>query len=128
MALDSSGIAITALESGPLPARTENMIADVTTRRRKVLYGTGFFALLGALLGSYFGPKVIAWYFDPPVDIGVNCRSAVEWAMARLQVTQFCGLVIGLAVGFAVMMHRTRTGAPKPPAAGQPAPGGGGGA
>ena len=61
-------------------------------RNKKIFYGSCFFALLGALLSSYLGPKAIAWYFDPPVDIGVNCRSAVEWAMARLQLAQMAGL------------------------------------
>lgn len=78
------------------------------SRRKKILHGTGFFALLGALLSSYVGPKVIAWYFDPPVNIGVNCRSAVEWSMSRLQSTQVCGLGIGCVVGLAFMIHRTR--------------------
>jgi hypothetical protein len=77
-------------------------------RRKKILYGTAFCALLGALLSSYIGPKVIAWYFDPPVNIGVNCRSAVEWSMARLQLTQLCGLVVGLIIGLAITIHRTR--------------------
>ena len=77
-------------------------------RRKKILHGTVFFALVGALLSSYVGPKVIAWYFDPPVNIGVNCRSAVEWSMTRLQVTQFCGLCVGLVVGLVITISYTR--------------------
>jgi hypothetical protein len=81
-------------------------------RRKKILHGTAFFALLGALLSSYLGPKVIAWYFDPPVNIGVNCRSAVEWSMSRLQATQFVGLVVGLVAGLTFMVLRTRPRTP----------------
>jgi hypothetical protein len=78
------------------------------SRGKKVLYGSGTFALLGALLSTYVGPKVIAWYFDPPVDIGVNCRPAVEWSMSKLQMTQFFGLLIGFALGLAIMLLITK--------------------
>jgi hypothetical protein len=77
-------------------------------RRTKLLYGTGIFALSGALLSSYIAPKVIAWYFDPPVNIGVNCRTAVEWSMTKLQVMQFWGLTVGLALGLLIMLLATR--------------------
>lgn len=83
-------------------------------RSRKIIYGTLIFALLGALLSSYVGPKIIAWYFDPPVNIGVNCRSAVEWSMSKLQITQFWGLVGGLIVGVVFMSLVTRTKGTKP--------------
>jgi hypothetical protein len=87
--------------------QTESKSGEVG-RKNKIMYGTGVFALLGALLSSYLAPKIIAWWFDPPVDIGVNCRGAVEWSMAKLQVTQFWGLVIGLVLGLIVMIAVTR--------------------
>ncbi len=71
-------------------------------------------ALIGALLSTYIAPKIIAWYFDPPVDIGVNCRSAVEWSMSKLQLTQFCGLAAGFLIGLTLMIMVTR-GTPKGP-------------
>jgi hypothetical protein len=82
-------------------------------RRTKVIYGTGVFALTGALSSSYIAPKVIAWYFDPPVDIGVNCRTAVEWSMSKLQTLQIWGLAVGFALGLFVMIWMTRPKAAK---------------
>lgn len=60
------------------------------------------------ILASWFGPNVIAWYFDPPVEIGVNCRPAVEWAMRRLQWIQAGSLVVGGVVGFLVGLKFSR--------------------
>ena len=64
--------------------------------RSSVFSWIGIGALVGALLASWLAPKGIAWYFDPPVNIGVNCREATEWAMSRLLMTQFWGLVSGV--------------------------------
>lgn len=77
------------------------------SRSRIVILGTSFFALFGAVATSYFGPKAIAWYFDPPVDIGVNCRSAVEWSMAQLQKLQLIGFVTGTVLGLLAMVWLT---------------------
>ncbi|MDB5036487.1 MAG: hypothetical protein JWQ35_15 [Bacteriovoracaceae bacterium] len=53
-------------------------------------------AFIGGFLSSMFSPRVIGWYFEPPVDIGINCRAATEWAMARFQWAQLGGTVIGV--------------------------------
>jgi len=60
-------------------------------------------ALLGALLASWLAPKGIAWYFDPPVDIGVNCKQATEWSMSRLLIAQFWGFVFGMIATLAML-------------------------
>jgi len=67
-------------------------------------------ALLGALLASWLAPKGIAWYFDPPVNIGVNCREATEWSMSRLLIAQFWGLIAGVvgSLGVATLFRRKR--------------------
>lgn len=88
-------------------------MTKTSSRTNKILYGTATFALLGALLSSYIGPKIIAWYFDPPVNIGVNCRQAVEWSMAKLQVTQFFGLLAGIVIGLVAMIFFTHPKKPK---------------
>lgn len=70
----------------------------------------GIGALLGALLASWLAPKGIAWYFDPPVDIGVNCKQATEWSMSRLLIAQFWGLVFGtIATLTALFFFRRKT-------------------
>jgi hypothetical protein len=52
-------------------------------------------AFIGAILSSWLAPKGIAWYFDPPVNIGINCREATEWAMGNLIKMQLFGIVGG---------------------------------
>lgn len=73
-----------------------------------------FGGLLGAFLTSWLAPKAIAWYFDPPVDIGVNCRKATEWSMAKLQLAQSIGLGIGAVLGLGTWMSTRRRRNPSP--------------
>ena len=65
------------------------------------------FSLAGAFIGgsisSIVSPRMIAWYFEPPVEIGVNCRSATEWAMEHLQWAQFGGMAAGAVL--ALIIH-----------------------
>jgi len=84
------------------------MSTGPNSRLRYVMTASFFAALAGAFLASYFGPKVIAWYFDPPVNIGINCRSAVEWSMSRLQSVQAWGMAGGLVLGIALGLWLTR--------------------
>jgi len=56
-------------------------------------------AVIGSALASWLAPKGIAWYFNPPVNIGIDCRSATEWAMAKLQIFQLVGLLFGGGAG-----------------------------
>lgn len=58
-------------------------------------------ALLGVVLSCLYGPKVISWWFEPPVDVGYNCRPATDWAMKRLMLVQIASLLLGalLATG-----------------------------
>ncbi len=79
---------------------------------KTLLTALGIGALIGGFFTSWLAPKVIAWYFEPPVEIGVNCRPATEWAMAKLQMLQGLGLIAGAIVGaiiyFVVMQRRNR--------------------
>jgi hypothetical protein len=80
-----------------------------TSRQSKIVYGAGIFAILCGLLTSYLSPKIISWYFDPPVNMGVNCNGAVEWAMARLQTAQLFGVFGGMVLGFVVTFIITKS-------------------
>lgn len=52
---------------------------------------------LGFLLASLVAPQIISWYFEPPVEIGVNCKPAVEWALQKLVYVQwFSGPIIAV--------------------------------
>jgi hypothetical protein len=61
-------------------------------------FGFGFLclgALLGALLATASGPALIAWYFEPPADLGLSCAPAVRWSLGRLAVFQWWGAGLG---------------------------------
>ena len=76
--------------------------SDVSTPWKRVFQLALLIGLIGAVLVSWVAPKAIAWYFDPPVNIGVNCRQAVEWSMSRLQTAQLAGFLVGLLAGLAI--------------------------
>lgn len=71
-------------------------------------------ALLGGALTSWLAPKMIAWYFDPPVDIGVNCRAATEWSMRNLQRAQLFGILVGAAISIALAVYLEKRNLAKP--------------
>ena len=56
-------------------------------------------ALIGGLLASWLSPKVIAWYFRPPAQIGLNCSEPIEWALGKMQVALGVGIVAGAVAG-----------------------------
>ena len=80
------------------------------TKKPKFLMFIFLGAIIGSALASWLAPKGIAWYFDPPVDIGVNCKSATEWAMNRLRTMQIVGLGVGAVFGLilAIVVKRRR--------------------
>ncbi len=85
------------------------------------------FALILGIVASWLAPKVIAYWYAPPVPSGAasafNCTDAVTWAMNKLVWTQIIGsaggAILGLVVGI-LLGRRTRTVAP-PPASSPPA-------
>lgn len=54
---------------------------------------------VGIVLTSLLVPSMIGWYFEPPVEIGINCRPAVDWALDRFLWFQLIGSGAGLALG-----------------------------
>ena len=76
--------------------------------RPGALWNTLFFGFLFAALSTWLSPRLIAWYFNPPVNIGIDCRNAVEWAMRKLQIAQMGSFVLGIAVGGLFWMSRYR--------------------
>jgi len=57
------------------------------------------FAFLGIMASTFVSPGLISWYFEPPVDVGVNCRPAVDWGIQKYQLAQLAGLVGGIVLG-----------------------------
>lgn len=62
--------------------------------------------LLGALicvsLVSMYFPKMISWYFEPPMPMGVSCTSSIRWAIEKLQMAQLYAVLVGAVLGFLI--------------------------
>jgi hypothetical protein len=86
-----------------------------------------FCALVFGIVASWLGPKLITYWYAPPVPSGAasafNCTDAVMWAMSKLVWTQIigsaAGAIFGLAVG--VLLGRRKAVASPPPATSPPA-------
>jgi hypothetical protein len=68
-------------------------------RVRWWLWMTAVGALAGSISASLLGAKVIAYWFEPPVSVGVSCRAPIEWALSKLQLVQMLGVFAGAGVG-----------------------------
>ena len=80
-------------------------------------------ALVFGLLSTWLGPKMIAYYYDPPVPTPMNCTPAVTWAMQKLVMTQLVGTIGGAVIGLVIGILLARRAHPAvPPAAPPPAP------
>ena len=70
-------------------------------------------ALIVTFITGLFAPGIISWYFAPPVDLAVNCRTAVEWGIDTYRKTLLygsaVGIVLGLALGLTVFRGRVTT-------------------
>ena len=73
-------------------------------------------ALIFGLLATWLGPKMITYWYAPPVAAGAaaafNCTEAVEWAMRKLVITQLMGTILGLVVGVVLASLMRPKGAP----------------
>jgi hypothetical protein len=52
--------------------------------------------VVGFLIASWLGPKVIALLFTPPVSFGLQCEPVGRWSMEKLISTQIAGFVLGM--------------------------------
>lgn len=61
------------------------------------------FIVIGVVLGdfaaTFFGPSLLQWWFEPPVNQPINCNEPIAWAMNRLVTLQLTGSGIGLFIG-----------------------------
>jgi ABC-type phosphate/phosphonate transport system permease subunit len=55
--------------------------------------------MLFGVLATWLGPKMIAYWYAPPVPNAFNCTNEVVYAMHRLVATQLIGTAIGLVIG-----------------------------
>ena len=60
-------------------------------------------AIIGAVLAAWLAPGMIAWYFNPPVEMGgFSCTVPIQWALKRLQWAQLWGVIVGGILGLVV--------------------------
>ena len=73
------------------------------------IYGALGGAILGAALTAWLAPGVIAWYFNPPVEMGgFSCTAPITWALKRLQWAQLWGFGVGGVLGLVGVWSRTK--------------------
>ena len=72
-----------------------------THGKKSALWLTVVGSLIGAVLSTWLAPKMIAWYFTPPAQMGFNCVDPIQWALGKLQVAQAFGILLGAALGLA---------------------------
>lgn len=78
-------------------------------------------AIVFGLLATWLGPKMIAYWYAPPVPAGAasafNCTDAVTWAMNKLVLTQLAGTAIGAVAGLILgLVLRSKRAPPPAPA------------
>jgi hypothetical protein len=66
---------------------------------KKFLLLTVVGLIVGNFAATFFGPSLLRWWFEPPVNTPINCTDAMTWAMNRLVTFQMIGSVIGLSIG-----------------------------
>lgn len=79
-------------------------------KKLSILLAAGL--VLGNLLSTYFGPDLLAWWFESPVNMAVNCTEPIKWAMKKLVLLQISGTAIGLVLGafiYFVFFKKSRT-------------------
>jgi hypothetical protein len=70
--------------------------------KRAVYFAVGG-AIIGAALAAWLAPGMIAWYFNPPVEMGgFSCTTPIKWALKRLQWAQLWGVIVGGVLGLVV--------------------------
>lgn len=73
-------------------------------------------ALVGIILTTWLGPRVLTWWFTPPAGVMLtNASEAVRWGMDRLVNAQLVSLVVGAGLGLvAGVLLRRKTETPPP--------------
>jgi hypothetical protein len=55
--------------------------------------------ILFGILATWLGPKMIAYYYAPPVPTAFACNDSIAWAMNKLVLTQLIGTGLGFVIG-----------------------------
>ncbi len=69
------------------------------SRAKKVALHGAIGAVLAAVLASVFVPRLLTWYFEPPVITGCSCAASIAWALEANRWIQLFSLLIGAGLG-----------------------------
>lgn len=83
----------------PQPARKS------WAKRAVVFSMTG--AILVAIPASILIPRLITWYFDPPVKTGCSCVESIAWALDANRWAELAALGLGALMGL-ILAFKTR--------------------
>src|SRR5439155_26047866 len=76
------------------------MKVDKVPRMRRVTITTLICALIFGLLTTWLGPRMIAYWYTPPVpEWACNFTVGARGAMSELVLTQIIGTCMGVVVG-----------------------------
>jgi uncharacterized membrane protein YjjB (DUF3815 family) len=89
---------------------------------RRVSISTLVGALVLGILATWLGPKMITYWYAPPVVKPYNCTEEVTWAMHRLVSTQIIGTLAGAVIGVVIGILLSRRKPEAAAAAPAPAP------
>jgi hypothetical protein len=74
-------------------------------------------ALLGAVASTWLAPRVIAWYWNPPAEMGINCLAPIQWSLRKLQLAQLVGItgggILGTVLYFLIGRRRSQELSPR---------------
>ena len=61
-------------------------------------------AIVFGILATWLGPKMISYYYAPPVTNSLSsaCNESISWAMNKLVLTQLAGTALGLVIGLVI--------------------------
>lgn len=79
-------------------------------KMKKLFWTIAAGGLIGAILFAWLSPYIIVWYFSPPADLGISCKSAVEWAIATYRKVMFTGVLLGVIVSGILFFAFVRNG------------------
>jgi F0F1-type ATP synthase assembly protein I len=83
---------------------------------RRILTAVIAGALIGIVLATWLGPRVLTWWFTPPAGVMLtNASEAVRWGMDRLVHAQLISLLVGAILGLVVGILLRPKGATPPP-------------